>query len=250
MASGAPCRYLEWDTEFFGVRIARFEAAPLTPGVVAEGLAWCKAQAIECLYLEVDAANGEAVRLAEQHGFSLVDVRVVLERGESGGRPDVRSVPEISGQRVRESREEDIPALRAIAEVSHQDSRYYQDGRFPRERCDALYETWIEKSCRGYADRVLVADSETGPKGYLALHLEPPAGARIGLVGVGPAAQGQGLGGALMAEALRWLAERGVERLRAVTQGRNVKAQKFYQDWGFRTVSLGLFYHRWSGDTP
>jgi dTDP-4-amino-4,6-dideoxy-D-galactose acyltransferase len=242
MASGEPCRYLEWDTEFFGARIARFEAAPLTPAAVAAGVAWCKAQTIECVYLEVDVADREAVRLAERHGFSLVDVRVVLER-------EVASTP-APDKRIRESREEDVPALRAIAKVSHQDSRYYHDEHFARERCDALYETWIEKSCRGYADRVLVADSETGPKGYLTLHLEPPSGARIGLVGIDRTSQGQGLGGALMAEALRWLAERGIKRLRVVTQGRNAKAQRFYQDWGFRTVSVGLFYHGWFSDTP
>ena len=41
---------------------------------------------------------------------------------------------------------------------SHRDSRFYYDPGFPNQRCDELYETWIDRSCHGYADTVLVAE--------------------------------------------------------------------------------------------
>ncbi len=49
MQPTAPCTYLDWDSDFFGVRIARVNASRLSEETVAPILAWCAAQAIDCL---------------------------------------------------------------------------------------------------------------------------------------------------------------------------------------------------------
>ena len=160
------------------------------------------------------------------------------------------SANQLQGERdsrvfVRESQPGDIPGLRSIARISHRDTRFYHDPNFPTARCDTLYETWIERSCQGYADRVLVAEASGQPVGYVSCHLDNATDGRIGLLAVGENARGGGAGRELVRECLRWFAQHSRTRVTVVTQGRNVGAQRFYQKCGFVTGGLKLRYHRW-----
>jgi ribosomal protein S18 acetylase RimI-like enzyme len=146
---------------------------------------------------------------------------------------------------IRPSTHADIPALRTIAAANHTDSRFYADGRFARAKCDELYATWIEKSCRGWADVVFVAELDGAPVGYLSCHMKPAKTGSIGLVGLAAHAQGRGLGRRLVAAGVDWFHGRGAERATVVTQGCNVAAQHLYQSCGFRTASVQLWHHLW-----
>jgi dTDP-4-amino-4,6-dideoxy-D-galactose acyltransferase len=234
------CQFLEWDTDFFGRRIARVVPTRLTPSTTGEVLAWCESEQIDCLYFLAESTDQESVILAEDHGFRQVDIRMVLERSLGDVTPaEHLPVP------VRNAADEDIPALRTIAGASYRDSRFYYDSHFPTALCDALYETWVERSCHGYADAVLVAAGENDqPAGFITCHLEQDTG-KIGLVGVGEAARGQGVGRDLINAALIWFATQEMSGVTVVTQGRNVRAQRLYQRNGFITRSVQLWYHRW-----
>ncbi len=242
MGASALCEYLDWDSEFFGVRIARVFSRRLDAAAVRRILKWCDAASIACLYFLADAGDPATVQHAEANGFRLVDVRVTLDRrlGDASREEAARR----DGV-VRTARPADVPELRAIARVSHHDSRFYQDGGFPALRCDALYETWIERSCNGYADTVLVADFDGRPAGYVSCHRREVGLGQIGLFAVGPDFQGRGLGRALVTAALGWFAAQGLRDVLVVTQGRNAKAQRLYQRCGFLTKEVGLWYHRW-----
>jgi GNAT superfamily N-acetyltransferase len=232
-----PCRHLEWDSRFFGVEIAQVASGRLDPPTVAAVDRWCAARRIDCLYFLADEP-GAATACAEAAGFHLVDVRVELVRALAPN-------PAASDPRIRPAEARDLPALRAIARTSHRDSRFYRDERFPRDRCDALYETWIEKSCQGRAAGVLVADLDGTVGGYVTCELPSSAAGRIGLFAVAPAERGRGIGAALVASALDWLGARGAATVAVATQGRNVAAQQLYQAAGFRSAALRLWYHRW-----
>lgn len=229
------CRFLEWDSEFFGLRIARVEGDRLEPAAAAEVLGWCRDRGIDCLYLQADCGDAATIATAGDAGFRLADVRVVLERPPG---PSGREV------RVRPWAEEDIPALRDLAGRSHLGTRFYRDGRFPRERCRALYETWIERSCRGWAQMVMVGGAPGKPAGYVTGHLEGGEG-RIGLLAVEPREQGNGLSSELMEAALDWFASRGASRVSVATQAANIPALRFYQKIGFLASSVSLWYHLW-----
>ncbi len=66
--------FLEWDSDFFGCRIARVESRAFGERSAQGILRQARSESIECLYLLVDAAKSESVRAAERAGFSLVDV--------------------------------------------------------------------------------------------------------------------------------------------------------------------------------
>jgi RimJ/RimL family protein N-acetyltransferase len=162
-----------------------------------------------------------------------VDVRLTLEGPTSA-----------SVQPVRPHRESDIETLRRIARVSHTDTRFYADPRFPDERCDELYDTWIRRSCEGWADVVLVAEREDAPVGYMTVHRRNGVGS-LGLLGVDPAARGHGIGESLVRGALAWCADAGIPRGTLFTQARNVGSQRLFQRLGFRTAGVDLWLHKW-----
>jgi dTDP-4-amino-4,6-dideoxy-D-galactose acyltransferase len=230
------CRRLEWDSEFFQKRIARATPEHVSTESLREIRAWCAANRIDCLYLLAAADDAHTVRELEDSGFHFVDIRTTLETRLKDLRPKTVG--------FREARPDDVPTLRAIAGVSYLDSRFYNDGHFPEERCRALYETWIEKSVNGWAQAVLVAEWADEPVGYITCHLSPSV-AEIGLLGVSAKVQGKGLGSQLIWESLSWFKDRGANEVTVVTQGRNVRAQRVYQKAGFCTRSLQLWYHYW-----
>lgn len=231
-----PCELLPWDTEFFGFRIARVKIPAATQMEMDRVEHWCDDEGIRCLYFLVPAQHQSTSDLIAQRGFRLVDIRITLECR------DVK--PEQAPEEIRPATESDIPVLAGIARVSHTDSRFYADRHFPAQRCDDLYATWIEKSCRGYADGVLVAEKDGRPAGYITCNWREAAG-QIGLLAVADWARGTGLGHRLIHASLGMMGQHGMTRATVVTQGRNVQAQRLYQQCGFRTFSVGLWYHRW-----
>jgi dTDP-4-amino-4,6-dideoxy-D-galactose acyltransferase len=242
MMEPPPLTLCPWDTEFFGMPIARLNASRLMPDWIQPVREWCGARRVRCLYFLADASDRQTVQLAERHGFHLADVRLTFERPCDEAAATEKPP---GGADIRPAQADDVPALQAIARVSHRDSRFYFDGRFPVERCDALYATWIARSCQGFADQVFVGQCGGQVAGYTTVKQAAPDTAEIGLVGVAAAAQGRGLGPALVRAAVDWSAARGLARIVVVTQGRNRAAQRLYQRCGFLTHLLQLWYHCW-----
>jgi ribosomal protein S18 acetylase RimI-like enzyme len=139
----------------------------------------------------------------------------------------------------------DVEALRVMAATNHDDTRFFHDRHFPRERSRELYARWIEKSCHGAAAAVLVAERQGQLLGYLTMLQPAPGCGQIGLCGVAPTARGMGLGRALVAEAQRWFHGQGLMQATVVTQGRNLNATRLYERSGFITEHLQLWFHRW-----
>jgi ribosomal protein S18 acetylase RimI-like enzyme len=92
---------------------------------------------------------------------------------------------------------------------------------------------------------VFVADIAGRPAGYLACQRVSEIAGQIQLVGVDAAARKRGLGRQLVDCALHWLATEGVTHATVVTQGRNIAAQRLYQQRGFLTSSVHVWYHWW-----
>lgn len=196
---------LDWDTEWFGFPIATVMGAGTGPLPTHE---------FRCLYC---LCEPDHARWAEGEGFELIDIRVELDW--QGTREAPTGIREEMGERDR---------LQELARDAFADSRFYQDERFPRERVDAMFGRWLERS-----SVVLTDDDRRGFITYDHGH--------IGLVGVSAEARGAGLGVQLVNAA-----QARNPSLTVVTQGKNIAAQRLYQKCGFRTSAVKLWYHRWS----
>jgi dTDP-4-amino-4,6-dideoxy-D-galactose acyltransferase len=233
----APCDVLDWDSEFFGFRIARVRKSFLTAETVSTLIEWCHREQVRCLYFLASGDSFKTTDLAQTNGFKLTDVRCTLSRGPESNLGSVES--------VRIFEESDLPALRRIAAVSHRDSRFYHDPNFPDRRCDELYATWIDRSCHGFAEAVLIVERDRQIAGYVSCHVSLNGTGAIGLLAVGEGHRGQGLGRQLVVAAMRYFSDAGCLQVNVATQGRNCAAQRLYQNCGFRSTSMELWYHRW-----
>ena len=236
-----PCRILDWDSEFFGRRIASFTGAPRDRAEFEQVLEWCRKEQVACVYLRSDVEDLATRRLAEDHGFRLVDLRVTYEL-ELGKDPPKRAA---APPNVRLARKDDVPDLRALAAASHTNTRFWSDERFPRDRCAELYATWIEKSVEGYADVVLVGEHDGRVAGYFSCSRKADGRGEVGLVAVSPEARGRGLARSLTDRALEWFRESRCARVVVATQGSNVPGRRLYENMGFRSVALELWHHGW-----
>jgi dTDP-4-amino-4,6-dideoxy-D-galactose acyltransferase len=227
---------LEWDSGFFGRRIAQLDVLP-TAAALAEAMDWCRAHAIDCVYCRAVSADPDSAWALENAGFVARDVRLDFARPVP-----LTTAPATA---VRRFQPGDVARLEAIASEAFTVTRFMMDPNFPRDAVGRLYATWVANSCRGYAADVLVFDQGRGPAGFVTLQLEQDGAGRIGLIGVAPDARGMGAGRQLIAGALTWFAANARSEARVSTQGTNVGAQRLYQHSGFVTRSASTWYHRW-----
>ncbi len=242
MMAECPGRFLEWDTDFFGVRIGRVMASRLSERDVGALMGWCREQRIRCLYFLCLQDHDESVHVAERHGFHLVDVRMDF----------LRKISSVAGAGVVQAEggirlyaPGDETDIIAIAADSYRHTRFYFDPHFTAEKASAMYREWARKSCEGWADAVWVTPREGGIGGFATCHLESPSRGRIGLVGVRADQRGAGIGQLVVGAATAYLAQRGVREVLVATQARNLEAQRLYQKSGFRTHEVHYWYHLW-----
>ena len=232
--------WLEWDSAFFGLRLARVTGPTLDSAGAAQALAAGREQRLDCLSLLLSASDAASIAAAQDAGFRLVDLRLALERPSSAPVP-----PASRGVSIRPQRPDDVSALEEIAGEAHRNTRFSRDGRFAAERAADLYRTWIRQECEGGADQVLVSEQDGTVTGYVSCHLGAGGLARIGLLGVRSDRRGRGTGRALLAEALGWFTLADHMTVNVVTQGHSLAAQRLYQRVGFLTSRLDLWFHLW-----
>jgi dTDP-4-amino-4,6-dideoxy-D-galactose acyltransferase len=241
----APGSLLEWDTNFFGFRVGRARAATLTEASLAGLLQWAEVQQVRCLYFAADGQSPETLALAARGGFQFIDVRLDLGYPLGPARP----APEPGF--IRPAQANDLPALQAIARVSHHDSRFFKDRGFPAGRGADLYAEWIRRDLAVHTTFVAHPPEAEAPVGYISCQVEPGSKeGRIGLLAVAARHSGRGTGGALVQAALAWFSAQGCPVVKVATQASNLPAQRLYQAAGFRTVESTAWFHRWFPPVP
>jgi GNAT superfamily N-acetyltransferase len=239
------CQFLEWDSDFFGVRIARLKAARLSVSSLKSVDDWCDQESIDCLYFLSDSDDPQTIWLAEEHDFHLVEIRITMEKSLKDWDPSTRPKAAKEAQ-IRPVQPADIPILQEIARTSYVDSRFYFDRNFSESQWSSYYATWVKKSCEGGADLALVAELEGRVKGYITGLIDKEKDQGIyELTGVDPSVRRSGIGQELFRSGLDWYVQHGIDYLWVATQGRNVTTQRMIQRHGFISKSCQLYYHKW-----
>ena len=207
---------------------------------------WSRSHQVRGLYFLARADDPTTIQTAEQYGFGLVDIRVTFERVMGNSHDPIRSeLP--AGTHIRPFRPDDLSGLQTMARTGHRETRFFNDSHFLRQRAEDLYSTWITLEAQGRAQTVLVAVSATYQLwGYISCYWNPVRQeGQIGLVGVSPEVRGMGIGKNLVQDAIVWFRTQGANKVTVVTQGNNQAAQRLYQQCGFLSRDLQLWYHKW-----
>jgi dTDP-4-amino-4,6-dideoxy-D-galactose acyltransferase len=202
---------------------------------------WAKANRVDCLYFLADGSDRQHWSAVEGQGYQLVDLRVTYQLDLTRYEDNYHPIPQIRAARL-----EDIAQVKKMAADFHQASRFFVDGRFPREKCRELYEIWIERDFTEENRTLWVFEEGGVVLGYTSASSDPSMGkAEIGLVGVKDEARGRGIGVSLQHHTIHAFKKMGIQTLKVVTQGRNVNASNLYIKCGYTLRSIDLWFHKW-----
>lgn len=175
-------RALPWDSNFFGVKMARVDyvvSAPKRPALADQALdatfEACRAAGIPHLTARVDVEDIDTVARLERRGFRLMDALVTYRtRPRKDTVHDVRDVGVI-----RDLEPTDAEAILDIARESFAGyaGRFQRDPHVPDDRAEAFYLEWAKACLSGQmADKVLVSAHANGQAiGFLSFRRREPA---------------------------------------------------------------------------
>lgn len=230
---------LAWDSEFFGLRIARYARAAMD-GAAADSVEdCCRRASIDCMYFLADPHDVGSLESARSLAMRFTGIRLVFRR---------RSIEEFGRESVwgiRRASAEDLPVLRRLASTLHTTTRFFLDPGFDRTRAGELYSIWLENSFHDPRCMLLSSGAPGSPTGYCLARMAPDGVSTLELLGVEPGLRGTGLGRALMLSGLGWLASRGATDASLVTQGGGPGLIAFYERNGFTVESVKLWFHYW-----
>lgn len=232
---------LDWDSEFLSLEVYSTHLDQLGEMTTAGAFEELRTSGADLVYArsteEIDS------RVVESFGGVLVDNKVsfVVDLGEV----DYDQMG--PGSVVVEPFDTSMPRrdLRALAIQSGEFSRFAIDQNIPRERFEAMYTIWIERSVdRQIADEVLVVREGDRVTGMVTLGDVDGQG-DIGLIAVEAKSRGKRYGQSLVLGAQQYFLRNGYAEGRVVTQARNIPACRLYRKCGYRLDKSEFVYHFW-----
>ena len=227
-------RNLQWDSDFFGLRIGRVDLQTKADAEQLQSLHDELKRQFDLLYIfDANAVGFKA------DGAQLVDEKILYSKPCEPR----KQYPEISFfQAAKPSKD-----LYRLALVSGGYSRFKLDERLPKGSYERLYNRWIENACPQEACNkqiLLFTDEHDVARGMITIDYQGELG-HIGLVAVDTEVQHHGIGGKIMSTLDGYLFEHGIKTLEVPTQKNNTDACRWYEKNGFVPKSITPIYHWW-----
>lgn len=235
----AEMEYLPWDSEFFGVEIARVQLDGIDQSALAELDDEARDRGIDCIYGDlVEPDVGHTAYLVQQSGHRLVEVGIRFRR------PDTPFTPRPTASVARYGTPDDIERLSDALDTLAPWSRFAVDPRFGPEAARRMHEAWVTRAAAEPGERMLaIAEDDTGITG-ISTHVRNPV-PRVDLMGV--TQQGSGASWALMNVLVEWAGGGEIEA--GPCAARNIAPCRFLEHCGFSMVDSRYHFHRWLDET-
>ncbi|SHJ58055.1 GNAT family N-acetyltransferase [Aquimarina spongiae] len=216
---------LNWDSEFFGIRVGKMIA---------------KNNQIDLSKLsDFDLTYIYSREILRNPTLPLYDQKVTFKKKVSTAN-ELSKKPEViaySGVLTNE--------LKNLAIASGKYSRFKLDPKLS-DYFEKLYILWITNSLKGnLADHILVFMKENKIIGFLSLK-KNKSFYQIGLIATSPKHQGLGIGSALLQKAEEIALLENIHEIKVVTQLENEIACNFYKKNSYEIDTLEYIYHYWS----
>lgn len=237
------CALTPWDAETFGHELAvilELDGPPTAvAGLLEEYERWRRERDVTFTSVRLAASAAGHIAALQAHGFRFVELvlhpALELDPAAASAPPDPAVRPASPG---------DLPAIRSIAARSFSLQRFHLDPGFPKERADARYAAWVERSWSDPGDAFLVA----APAGQIAgfwLYRIAGERAELALTAIAPEHQGRGVGRLLWSEGVRHLARAGARRVRTTINAANLRVVNLYARLGWSFYDPEVTLHCW-----
>lgn len=229
---------LEWDSNFFGLKVCRVNKPGTSNNELTEILKVLSSLHIDLVYYsnknELTILDG----ISEFYDIRLVDKKTTYAKQLMNTVAPNESISEYN---------ENYPEKKLIelAIESGVYSRFNVDDKVSKEKYKELYRLWIINSVnKKLAKAVLVFRTDNEIAGFVTLG-EKNSRADIGIIAVDALHRGKGIGKSLLLSAEKWFIEKKYTSIQVVTQGENKPACRLYENCGFNIDKVEYFYHMW-----
>lgn len=261
--SQSGCKGIVWtsfqkfDTEQFGWRTENIEglmaqgdyhvSSQIKKELNAQVIKDCKRRNVCYLSHRASSNDISTIHVLEESGFATIDGLLTFSLDLNNWVHKNSS----SNYVFRPYREEDLPELKRIASESFMYDRFHSDPVIPKLSADRFHEVWIENSCRGLVDAVMVAEKDGKAIGFITCKInssfQQETGIKFGsivLVATDRGKRGKGVAAGLLNYVLDWFKSEKVNIVEVGTQIRNIPASRLYEKAGFRLQETSFFFRR------
>jgi dTDP-4-amino-4,6-dideoxy-D-galactose acyltransferase len=229
--------FLEWDSKFFGKKIAKIEFADIAnnASIINTKIANSSFDLIYCFVPEKESNVEDVIDCIVD--ATWVDGKVTFVKKVDEKLGDVNeSVLSVNAM---------SDSLYSLAIKAGVFSRYHIDPNFEPGQYIRLYEKWIENSVnRSLAIEVFAFIESGNTLGMITIG-EKNNRADIGLLGIDSSIRRKGIASTLLKVAEQFAQKRGYKELQVVTQIQNGPACKLYEKYGFKKEAIVNIFHVW-----
>ncbi|MBF0225758.1 MAG: GNAT family N-acetyltransferase [Desulfobacterales bacterium] len=230
-------KILEWDTNFFGFKVAQIIPPILDTEQLQAVLACLRNKSVKLAYFPSE--KDMSIKFDSNIASCLVDEKTTFIIG-------IKNI-EFTNTSIVNPYNSNIlnKDLMSLAIQSGEYSRFCIDVNIPKPKFVELYTIWMERSIKKeIADEVLVIKEGSKIVGMITLG-NTNGRANIGLIAVDKNFRGRHYGQELIIAAKMWSNKNGYEYCQVVTQGKNIPACNFYKKCGFYIEKIEYYYHFW-----
>jgi len=238
-------KFLDWDTDFFGMRIAQLTPERINQRVLDYAFRYCDRFNIQCVYYTSREADQDSRRLAESNGFFPVMHRAEYIREIDKDTKVEFSKPKLNtpSLKLRPASKKDMkPAIRLSRELSSI-SRFTNDPFFPETQRLKLYEVWVIDCLKRDDSHLIVAEIKKQVVGFVLCRQSQLRHGAIDLIAVTSRYQKQGIGSQLLLSALQWFSTMGIMRVTVRTQSTNEASQRLFEKHRFTILRKDVIFH-------
>lgn len=187
-------------------------------------------------YAKVPVISVSQVGDLTNAGFRVIDVNITFERQPEAITSNEKII-------IRDVKPEDENDVLCIAESSFVYSRFHLDPLFSKELADKIKREWIANYIRKQrGERLLIAEINNKPVGFLALLVTSEKVGVIDLIGVDKTMQGQGIGKRLIQYHINDAVKK-YSSLVVGTQIANIPSMRLYQACGYNVSNSTYVLH-------
>jgi len=235
------CNFLEWDTEYFGIKSGRVNIfGKLGVNVKKEILDFCIEHDFITFY---NYNNLREINewIGNNTEAFLADLNIQFEK---------KITKNIEKPELDISIKNYLPyekTIMVIAEESFKYSRFFNDRKLPQNRAKNIYIKWTENSFEKENKYFTVAKIDNKIAGFIIFNFNSDI-AVIELIAVDKNYQGKKIGKQMLLKLEEFLEDKKVKILKVGTQVNNIEAVGFYSATGFKYVACNSVYHMWRNE--
>lgn len=249
-----------WHSEIFGYRFFRIEdlltlrtESDTAPEAVSAALELATQDEAEVVEIRIDSSDFAVAECLFNTGFQSMGHTVKMNAHLSGY--DAAFLERMASAApdyvIAPAGEKDLKILPDLAAMTHSHSHFFNDPRMAEKARERLFPQWTLRCATGLAEQTLVARRGNEVAGFVTCMinrgLKEATGHTFGIIdfiAVAPGHQGQGVGKALVAEALRFLRQEcTLAEIR--TMNDNYRAIALYHRFGFTLTGSDQVFHLW-----